>query len=512
MSSRIVGYLLAGFAAVVGYGAYCRANGEERADFSIHSVRDGRWSDPQTWQPQRVPGEGDRVLISRGTQVEYDVKSKEVIRLVQVVGTLRFAQDRDTELNVGLLVVAHHDQCHENGFACDFEGATAGPETPDGQWPTLLVGTPDQPIPAQHTARIRLHFLPGMNPDDAPAIACCAGRMEIHGSPLGRTWLKLAADARPGDEQVIVDVSGDTDEVLESPSRGSSNSRHPLSGWRIGDELIITATQRSAEGGSFRQGKQAQTELRRIKEIQGTKLILDRPLAYAHSGTGEFRSEVANLSRNVIIESADPQGVRGHTVYHAFSRGSISYARFAHLGKEGVLGRYPIHYHLVGDSMRGSSVVGVAIVDSHNRWVTIHGTHYLLVRDCIGYRSVGHGFFMEDGTEIYNLLDRNLAVHAFQGKRLPKQVLPFDPNDGAGFWWANGRNTFVRNVSAENDHYGFRYDMQHSRYFDAHLPILQPDGSYRKVDVRTIGIWRFEDNEVHSEGFYGVLIAANGDA
>ena len=152
------------------------------------------------------------------------------------------------------------------------------------------------------------------------------------------------------------------------------------------------------------------------------------------------------------------------------ARGGISYARFAHLGKEGVLGRYAIHFHLVGDTMRGSQVLGVAIVDSSNRWVTIHGTEYLIVRDCVGYRSAGHGFFLEDATEIYNLLDRNLAVQAYRTKPLPKQALPFDQNDGAGFWWANGRNTFVRNVTSENDEYGYRYDMQNSKYSQQHAP------------------------------------------
>ncbi len=27
-----------------------------------------------------------------------------------------------------------------------------------------------------------------------------------------------------------------------------------------------------------------------------------------------------------------------------------------------------------------------------------------MVRDCVGYQSVGHGFFLEDGTEVFNLL------------------------------------------------------------------------------------------------------------
>src|SRR5262249_22258318 len=163
---------------------------------------------------------------------------------------------------------------------------------------------------------------------------------------------------------------------------------------------------------------------------------------FDHVAEGDYRADVANLSRNVVIESADPEGVRGHTMVHRDSTGSISYAEFRHLGKEGGLGRYSIHFHLVGDTMRGTSVIGASIWDSANRWIPIHGTNYLVVRDCVGYRSVGHGFFLEDGTEVFNVLDHNLAVQAFIGKPLPKQVLPYDKNDGSGFWWANSHNTF----------------------------------------------------------------------
>lgn len=464
--------------------------------FSVRSVKNGRWSEASTWQPNRVPATNDRVLISPGTIVEYDVASPQVVRLIQVVGTLAFARDRDTELNVALLKVQNSEQCSESGFACDFHHRTKGGEptdAPQGGMPALLIGTLDKPIPAEHAARIRLHYLDGMNKDDAPAIACCSARMEIHGAPLKRTWVKLAADAKPKQNTVVV--------------------AEAVSDWRVGDEVILTASERGAAFGSYRvgakQANEAQTETRRITAIDGLSLTLDKPLAFTHFGGGEFCSEVANLSRNVVIESADPGGVRGHTVYHRFSRGGISHARFAHLGKEGVLGRYAIHYHLVGDTMRGSSVRGVAIVDSHNRWITIHGTQYLVVRDCVGFQSVGHGYFLEDGTEVYNLLDHNLGVQAYRGRRLPNQVLPFDENEGAAFWWANGRNTLVRNVGCENDQYGFRYDMQHTSQFDTHLPILQSDGSKKPLDVRTIPIWRFDDNEAHTN-FAGMVVAANG--
>ena len=216
--------------------------------------------------------------------------------------------------------------------------------------------------------------------------------------------------------------------------------------------MIVTATQ-PRRSGRYVQRRAADPAASTAREI-----TLDEPLEHEHLGTGEYRGEVANLSRNVVVESADPSGVRGHTMYHRDSAGAISYAEFRHLGKEGVLGRYSLHFHLVGDTMRGSYVIGASIWDSGNRWLTIHGTNYLVVRDCVGYRSVGHGFFLEDGTEVYNVLDRNLAVGARRGKPLPKQVLPFDANDGAGFWWANSLNTFTRNVACENGDYGFRYE------------------------------------------------------
>jgi hypothetical protein len=186
-------------------------------------------------------------------------------------------------------------------------------------------------------------------------------------------------------------------------------------------------------------------------------------------------------------------------MYHRGSAGAISYAEFRHLGKEGVLGKYALHYHLVGDTMRGSYVIGASIWDSRNRWLTIHGTNYLVVRDCVGYQSIGHGFFLEDGTETCNVLDRNLAVHAYIGKPLPRQVLPFDKNDGAGFWWANSLNSFTRNVAAECDEYGYFFQSAKTRDFDPVLWVMQPDGSRKKVDIRTLPFIRFENNESHCQ-------------
>jgi len=321
-----------------------------------------------------------------------------------------------------------------------------------------------------------------MDPESFPAIVCCGGRMDFHGAQMNHTWVKLGATVKAGETAIPL--------------------AETVSGWRAGDRVILTATTRqNKEAKTFRPSTRdnTQTEERIIRTIEPDRLILDAPLAFDHLGEGEYRGEVADLSRNVIVESADSSKARGHTMYHRGSSGSISYAEFRHLGKPGVLGRYSLHFHLVRDTMRGASVIGASIWDSGNRWITIHGSDYLVVRDCIGYQSAGHGFFLEDGTEVFNVFDHNLAIQAYGSKPLPNQILAFDHNDGAGFWWANSLNTFTRNVAAECDEYGYRFDATPVEENSLTLNVPQADGVRRPVDIRTLPFVRFEDNEAHCQ-------------
>ena len=129
----------------------------EVVQFSVKSVADGDWTDPKTWQPQRPPKAGDRVLVSSGTSVRFDAKTTPVIRLIQVAGALRFARDRSTELNVCLLKVQAGNRCTERGFACDFRGVNRKGEPnalPGESLPTLEVGTQQNPIPVQQVVRV----------------------------------------------------------------------------------------------------------------------------------------------------------------------------------------------------------------------------------------------------------------------------------------------------------------------------------------------------------------------
>jgi hypothetical protein len=75
-----------------------------------------------------------------------------------------------------------------------------------------------------------------------------------------------------------------------------------------------------------------------------------------------------------------------------------------------VLGRYPMHFHLLGDCadcyFRDSSVHR-----SFYRCVSIHGTNYVNVNENVAYDVTGYCYYLEDGVEHDNTISFNLAAH-----------------------------------------------------------------------------------------------------
>ena len=85
----------------------------------ITTAKSGPWSAPGTWVGNAVPGAGSRVVVRAGHAVVYDVKSDAVVRGITVSGSLTFATDKDTVLNVGLVTIQAGDRYVEDGFDCD---------------------------------------------------------------------------------------------------------------------------------------------------------------------------------------------------------------------------------------------------------------------------------------------------------------------------------------------------------------------------------------------------------
>ena len=113
-----------------------------------------------------------------------------------------------------------------------------------------------------------------------------------------------------------------------------------------------------------------------------------------------------------------------------------------YVGQAFRLGRYAIHYHLLGD-MSGSYVRNCAIHRSFNRAVNVHNTHNVLVQNNVAYNIMGGAFFLEDGVEMGNVFDSNLAIFVQSSTSLQN-----DDITPAAYWVTNANNTYTNNVAA----------------------------------------------------------------
>jgi hypothetical protein len=126
-----------------------------------------------------------------------------------------------------------------------------------------------------------------------------------------------------------------------------------------------------------------------------------------------------------------------------------------------VLGRYPIHFHLLGNCpscyVRASS-----FYHSFYRCVAIHGTNQALVTENVAYDVTGYCYYLEDGVEENNTLSFNLAahVHAIGPKPpnsgdqdidpIPQSIrltLPADVT-ASGFYITNVGNNIIGNAAS----------------------------------------------------------------
>ena len=82
--------------------------------------------------------------------------------------------------------------------------------------------------------------------------------------------------------------------------------------------------------------------------------------------------------------------------------GRIENCEFRYVGQGFRLGRYPIHFHMIG-SVRNSYVRKNSIHHTYNRAVAIHGVHYLRVQDNVAFETMGHTYFIEDGALVPHL-------------------------------------------------------------------------------------------------------------
>jgi hypothetical protein len=234
---------------------------------------------------------------------------------------------------------------------------------------------------------------------------------------------------------------------------------------------------------------------------QGPRDDPNRPATQA-SRHLENRAVVALLTRSIMVQSegqnpvlqdrstdptinpstGDPHfplaaGYYGGQVLmrDGFKEFQVQGVEFANLGRGGEIGHYPVHFHMartvpppttVPAIFAGTYLADSSVHDSNTRFVTIHATQGLLVTRNVGFRSIGHGYYLEDATEINNRLYSNVGIQAnaaVYGDQNPRstpgilsqtgnseqEVVPFhsDFDHPSIFWIMNTWNDFRYNVA-----------------------------------------------------------------
>ncbi len=75
---------------------------------------------------------------------------------------------------------------------------------------------------------------------------------------------------------------------------------------------------------------------------------------------------------------------------------------FKQLGQGGRLGHYPVHFHMARKTPADTFVKDSSINESMTRWFVLHATHGVLLARNVGWKSIGHGYYLEEGSEVNN--------------------------------------------------------------------------------------------------------------
>jgi hypothetical protein len=167
----------------------------------------------------------------------------------------------------------------------------------------------------------------------------------------------------------------------------------------------------------------------------------------------------------------------GHTlVRQGFQSFQMQGVEFYQLGQGGRIMHYPVHFHMARLTPPSSYVMDSSVWDSMTRWYTIHGTEGVTLARNVGALSIGHGYYLEDGTETNNKLYGNLGVFARAAvindenprcvpgilaatHQVATDQVPYstDMDHPTSFWIMNGWNDFQYNAAAGDGSCGMCY-------------------------------------------------------
>jgi hypothetical protein len=388
-------------------------------DLRLEMLHD--WQDPYVWGGA-VPGASDDATIAAGSAV--CLQGSLTPRSITVGGELLGVQNRNVSVTTKYIMVMGSGALLEVGQEfTPYPGSAvftlnATPTDPD------IMGMGNKFIGAMGNALLRLHGLPRVS------------------------WTQLGANVSAGSSTVVL--------------------KEPVD-WQPGDSIVIVSSRRNWN----------EAEKRTISSVQpgNTTLTLSSPLAYPHTGvvksytdgsrtwTADLRAQVGLLTHNIRVQgdaaSASSGGFGGHIMIMDNSAAYVSGVELFNMGQKARLGRYPFHWHMLGNAGAGQYFRNSSIHQSYNRAITIHGTESTLVDNNFFYDHIGHGVFLEDGSERFNVIRRNVTLltkRPAPGEQLTPSDNQFNEVQNrtpASYWITNPQNTFEDNVAAGTQGTGF---------------------------------------------------------
>ncbi|XP_019639731.1 PREDICTED: transmembrane protein 2-like [Branchiostoma belcheri] len=314
------------------------------------------------------------------------------------------------------------------------------------------------------------------------------------------------------------------------------NLKDDVSSWQPGDQIVLAST-------DYQMEQAEEFTLLPCDECSDRQVKINGQAKYNHFGEVtddvDLRGEVGLLTRNVKFQGSvedscygdnfcqffDYDTYGGHLkILAGFKNVHLSGVEFTRMGQQLVAGSYPVHFHMAGDVdeaggySRPTYVRDLSIHHCFSRCVTVHGTHGLLVQDTVGYDTLGHCFFLEDGNEQRNVLDHNLGLVTRPGTLLPSdrdenmcrsltgavygdyRPVPGKECKGVStFWIAHPNNVLTNNSAAGSAEVGIWYIFHNA-------PTGPSAGSlpYKQAERTPLG--RFYNNRVHSNARRGLVI------
>ena len=159
--------------------------------------------------------------------------------------------------------------------------------------------------------------------------------------------------------------------------------------WAPGAEILVTSHTRDWDAHQLRR-------IVHVSEHGEDHALIELDSSFRRPTTlkdsPDFAVEVALLSRNIVFEGGEDDNPDhgGHFwVMHTPQVAQhIEGIEVRNFGQQGLLGRYPIHFHFCGD-VEGSVLTRNTIRQSNQRCVVVHGTDNLMVSENVAYDTKG---------------------------------------------------------------------------------------------------------------------------